>query len=62
VFLFLNQTVLFATTFTLSVQPVVRYLQPLSLLTLLTLAAGAKLLIDGKHQLGERLSQVSSLA
>jgi hypothetical protein len=54
VFLFLNQTVLFATTFTLSVRPVVRYLEPLSLITLLTFAAAAKCFIDRKHELASR--------
>ena len=57
VFLFLNQTVLFATTFTLSVLPVVRYLEPLSLITLLTFAAVAKCFIDRKHELRSRLRQ-----
>ncbi len=57
VFLFLNQTVLFATTFTLSVLPVVRYLEPLSLITLLTFAAVAKCFIDQKHELRSRLRQ-----
>ena len=54
VFLFLNQTVLFVTTFTLSVRPVVRYLEPLSLITLLTFAAAAKCFMDRKHKLGSR--------
>jgi hypothetical protein len=60
VFLFLNQMVLFATTFTLSVQPVVRYLEPLSLITLLTFAAVVKSFIDRKHELLSR--QVGSPA
>ena len=57
VFLFLNQTILFATTFTLSVRPVVRYLEPLSLITLLMFAAVAKCFIDRKHELRLRLRQ-----
>jgi hypothetical protein len=57
VFLFLNQTVLFATTFALSVRPVVRYLEPLSLITLLTFAAVAKCFIDRKHESPSRLRQ-----
>jgi hypothetical protein len=60
VFLFLNQMVLFATTFTFSVQPVVRYLQPLSLITLLTFAGVVKCFIDRKHELPSR--QVGSPA
>jgi hypothetical protein len=62
VFLFLNQTVLFATTFTLSVRPVVRYLEPLSLITLLTFAALAKCFIDRKHELHSRVRQVGPAA
>jgi hypothetical protein len=62
VFLFLNQTVLFAATFTLSVRPVVRYLEPLSLITLLTFAAVAKCFIDRKHELSSRLRQVGPAA
>ncbi len=50
VLLFLNQTALFATMFALNAQPQVRYLQPSSLITLLTLVAGAKLFVDGKHR------------
>jgi hypothetical protein len=48
VFLFLNQIILFASICALVVQPQVRYLQSLSLITLLTFAAGAKCVVDRK--------------
>jgi hypothetical protein len=41
----------------LSVLPVVRYLEPLSLITLLTFAAAAKCFIDRKHELPSQLGQ-----
>jgi hypothetical protein len=45
-FLFLTSAVQFSSTFFLTTAPVVRYLQPLSLLTILSFAAISKVLID----------------
>jgi hypothetical protein len=44
--LFLQVATQFGSTFFLTVGPVVRYLQPLSLLTILSLAAITKVLVD----------------
>jgi hypothetical protein len=51
--LFLQVATQFGSTFFLTVGPVVRYLQPLSLLTILSLAAISKVLVDRRSGRGE---------
>jgi hypothetical protein len=48
-FLFLNMAILFASTLFFSGQPQIRYLQPMSLLTILTFAAGVKAFLDRRQ-------------
>jgi hypothetical protein len=51
--LFLHAAIQFSSTFFLTVAPVVRYLQPLSFLTMLSLAALSKALVDRRNGRGE---------
>jgi hypothetical protein len=51
--LFLHVAIQFSSTFFLTVAPVVRYLQPLSFLTILSVAAASKALVDRRSGRGE---------